>query len=182
MPNYFDAPFEIKSVEETGIFRGYASIFGNKDSHGHIVVAGAFSRTLKENGRNTTGVAMLKGHDTRRPIGVWNVLEEDSRGLKVEGQLILEIQDGRETHALMKAGALKGLSIGYDTRIYKDDAKKKVRYLQDLDLWEISPVVFPSNLRSTITTVKELSQNDTKALSDILSTLERVNFEVANEM
>lgn len=154
---YLSFPFELKEedVEESGIFRGYGSVFGNKDAHGHVVVQGAFKKTLEKNGRNGTGVAMLYQHDSYRPIGIWTLLEEDKKGLKVEGQLAMKTQDGRETYELMKMKALRGLSIGYDTVIYEDDVKKKVRYLKEIDLWEVSPVTFGANLRAQITTVKE---------------------------
>ena len=155
-----NVPFEIKQddIEETGIFKGYGSIFGNKDSHSDVVMPGAFTKTLLKGGRNGTGVAMLYQHDSRRPIGVWNMLAEDKKGLKVEGQLAMKTQDGQETYELMKMGALKGLSIGYDSKIYEWDEKKKIRYLKEVDLWEISPVTFGANLRATVTSVKELKE------------------------
>lgn len=153
-------PFELKAedLEETGIFKGYGAVFGNKDSHHDIIMPGAFTNTLLKGGRNGNGVAMLLQHDARRPIGVWNLLAEDKKGLKVEGQLVMKTKDGQETYELMKAGALKGLSIGYDTIIDEVDKKKRVRYLKEIALWEISPVVFASNIRAVITAVKEFKE------------------------
>lgn len=157
---FLNVPFEIKEddIEETGIFKGYGSVFGNKDSHSDVVMPGAFTKTILKGGRNGTGVAMLLQHDTRKPIGVWNMLAEDKKGLRVEGQLAMKTKDGQETHELMKLGALRGLSIGYDTIIDEIDNKKNLRYLKEVDLWEISPVTFGANLKATVTSVKEVKE------------------------
>lgn len=150
-------PFEIKQedIEETGVFKGYGSVFGNKDSHSDIVMPGAFTKSLLKGGRNGTGVAMLLQHDTRKPIGIWTLLAEDKKGLRVEGQLAMKTKDGQETFELMKMGALKGLSIGFDTIIDEIDKDKNVRFIKEVELWEISPVTFGSNKKATITMVKE---------------------------
>lgn len=155
-----NVPFELKEgdVEETGLFRGYGAIFGIKDSHSDVIMPGAFTKTLAAGGRNRSGVAMLYQHDFRRPIGVWNLLAEDRKGLKVEGQLAIKTKDGGDTYELMKLGALKGLSIGYDAIIHEFDSKKKIRYLKEVELWEISPVTFGANIKASVTAVKELKE------------------------
>lgn len=159
--SYLDGAFEIKEedVEESGIFKGYGSTFGGKgDSYNHVVVPGAFAETLKKNGHNGMGVACLWQHDSREPIGTWLELMEDKKGLKVTGQLIREVPAGDKAYHLLKKNAIRGLSIGYDTIIFEDDAKKKLRYLKEIDLWEISLVTFPANPRAGVTVVKELLQ------------------------
>ena len=159
-----NVPFEVKEsdIAETGSFKGYGSIFGNKDSHSDIILPGAFSKTIANGGRNGTGVAMLFQHDVRRPIGIWKQLVEDNKGLKVEGQLAMGTQDGKETYELMKMGALKGLSIGYDSVIHEIDEKKKIRYLKEVELWEISPVVFAANKRAVVLSVKAIEEAKTE--------------------
>jgi len=89
-----NVPFEIKesNIQESGTFSGYGSVFGNKDSHGDICVQGCFSKSINSGGRNGTGVAMLYQHYSRNPIGIWKMIVEDSRGLKVEGQLAMGTQ------------------------------------------------------------------------------------------
>ncbi len=151
-------PFEIKQedVEESGIFKGYGSVFNNKDAHYEIIMPGAFTKTILKGGRNGNGVAMLYQHDARRPIGIWTLLAEDKKGLRVEGQLAMKTKDGKETFELMKIGALKGLSIGYDTIIDEMDKDKKVRFIKEVDLWEISPVTFGANKKATVTNVKKI--------------------------
>lgn len=143
---------DTKAVQDGGEFTGYASNFGVLDSHREIVNSGAFSKSLAA--RPAQKVKMLRSHDQSTPIGVWTLLEEDGIGLKASGRLILDTALGRETHALMKAGALDGLSIGFRTVRDRMDRTKGARILEEVDLWEISVVTFPSNPQSTVTAVK----------------------------
>ncbi|WOC15398.1 HK97 family phage prohead protease [Pseudochrobactrum sp. MP213Fo] len=148
----FILEIDTKAVSDDGFFVGYASTFGTIDSHKEIVAAGAFTKSLAV--RPAARVKMLRGHDQSEPIGVWTALSEDGHGLKAEGRLILDTAKGRETHALMKAGALDGLSIGFRTVRDRMDRTKGARILEEVDLWEISVVTFPSNATSTVTAVK----------------------------
>jgi HK97 family phage prohead protease len=166
---YIECPFEVKSdsITEDGIFEGYGRDYINKkDSYGDIISRGAFTDTIKNGGRNGNGIAMLWQHDSKNPIGVWAEIEEIKNKLRVVGQLALGVQQADEAYILMKMGAIKGLSIGWDfprdesgdplEDSYKIVNKDKIRtrYLQKIELWEISPVTFPANTRATITNVK----------------------------
>lgn len=142
-------PFEVKQLDETGVITGYGSVFGVEDWYQDIVMPGAFDKSLAER-----RPLMLWQHDSRQPIGVWNVAREDRKGLYLEGRFVLETQAGREAHALTKAGALDGLSIGYETLRYEYDEKTGVRKLLEVDLWEVSPVSFPANEAARIQAVK----------------------------
>jgi uncharacterized protein len=148
--SYFE--FDLKSVSEDGTFTGYASLFGVEDLGRDVVQSRAFAKSLKS--KPASKVKMLRGHDTSEPIGVWDSIVEDARGLKVSGRLILCTVKGRETYELMKAGALDGLSIGYRTKKESYDRTKKVRQLDELDLHEISVVTFPMLTSATISSVK----------------------------
>ncbi len=86
---------------------------------------------------------MLFQHDANQPIGVWNTLKEDARGLYAQGRLMPEVEKAREVRALMRAGALDGLSIGFRTVKGRRDRASGVRRLETIDLWEISVVTFP---------------------------------------
>lgn len=159
-----DFPFEIKSddIESSGIFKGYGSMFGGEpDSYGDIVMKGAFVESLSKGGRNGTGVAMLWQHDPSKPLGVWNQIEEDKKGLYVEGRLAINTQLGKDAYELMKMGAVRGLSIGYQLNKdgYEMDKDNKTRKLKNIDLWEISPVTFPASTRAQITGVKAAIEN-----------------------
>jgi HK97 family phage prohead protease len=143
---------DVKAVTAEGDFEGYASVFNVEDLGKDVVMPGAFAKSLAR--RPAAKVKMLRGHDPSEPIGIWTDLSEDKRGLRAKGRLILETTKGRETHALMKAGALDGLSIGYRTLKDRFDRAKGVRLLDELDLPEISVVAFPMNTRATVSTVK----------------------------
>jgi hypothetical protein len=86
---------------------------------------------------------MLFQHDPAEPVGVWLELTEDFRGLRARGKLIPDVARGRELLALLRAGAIDGLSIGFRTVKGRVDPATRVRKLIDVDLWEISIVTFP---------------------------------------
>jgi len=157
---HLSVPFEIKGVAEDGTFSGYGSTFGGTpDSYGDVMVEGCFSDTILAGGRNGNGIAMLYQHNPEEPIGTWEQISVNKKGLKVEGRLVRGVQRADETHLLLKAGAMKGLSIGYNTLEYSWNKGKTIKYLEKVDLWEISPVTFPANTRATITGVKSLIEN-----------------------
>lgn len=130
------------TVKDGTRIEGYASLFGACDQGGDIVERGAYAaslKALKAEGRN---VKMLWQHDPAQPIGIWDEVREDARGLYVKGRLLDSVGRGREAAALIEAGAIDGLSIGYRTvRAAKND--KGRRLLTELELWEVSLVTFP---------------------------------------
>lgn len=140
--------FEVKSIDEQGIFEGYAAVFGNIDLGGDVIEPGAFKKTLQENPR----MPILWQHNPTEPIGVTLEAYEDGKGLRVKGQLNLETTRGREAYALLKQGALKGLSIGYDS--VKEAWEGTKRILKEIRLWEWSLVTFPMNPLAQIEAVK----------------------------
>jgi HK97 family phage prohead protease len=160
---------EIKATAE-GVIEGYGSVFGNVDSYGDIVVAGAFAQTLK----GDRAPAMLWQHNPDEPIGVWTEVREDKRGLVVKGQLALGTQRGREALELIKMGALSGLSIGYSTVKSSFDEQSGIRSLLELDLWEVSPVTFPANEAARITSAK--SAEGIKTIRDFENFLREQGF------
>ncbi|SEK37622.1 HK97 family phage prohead protease [Pacificibacter marinus] len=126
---------------------GYASLFGHVDQGGDIVQAGAYKKSLADLKAKGRSVKMLWQHDPAQPIGIWDEVREDARGLYVKGRLLTDVEKGREAVALIGAGAIDGLSIGYRTvRAQKGhDQKdgKAARILSELELWEVSLVTFP---------------------------------------
>lgn len=121
---------------------GYASLFGHADQGGDIVMKGAYSQSLTSLSAQGRHVKMLWQHDAGAPIGVWDVVCEDDKGLYVKGRLLEAVERGREAAALIAAGALDGLSIGYRTKRAKR-AENGARELIELELWEVSLVTFP---------------------------------------
>jgi uncharacterized protein len=146
--------FEVRAAGEDGVIEGYGSVFGVTDAYGDIVAPGAFAGSLAAHLTEGTMPAMLWQHDTSEPIGVWTEMVEDARGLRVKGQIVLETERGRAAHALLKAGALRGLSIGFVSKEWAYDAEADVRTLTGIDLWEVSLVTFPANGKATVDSVK----------------------------
>jgi len=153
--------FELKTDgDEAGIFTGYGSTFGGKpDSYGDVIAKGAFSETLTKGGVSGLGVAMLWQHDMSRPIGTYLEASENGKGLKLKGQIAINSTDGKNMFELMKIKAVKGLSIGFGAVESEYDHEKGIRTLTKIDLYEVSPVVFPANNRATITNVKSIIED-----------------------
>jgi HK97 family phage prohead protease len=143
---------ELKALDSLGAFAGYASVFNLVDNQRDLIVRGAFSRTLKA---GAAQVKLLWQHQQDEPIGVFHRIVEDTRGLYVEGQLLLSVRRAQEAYDLLKAGALTGLSIGYSPSRYTTDPKTGVRTLLEVELWEISLVTFPANQAAGVTAVKQ---------------------------
>ncbi|MEJ6391828.1 HK97 family phage prohead protease [Gymnodinialimonas sp. 2305UL16-5] len=120
------------------VIEGYASLFGATDQGGDVVEKGAYAKSLKAGRR----VKMLWQHDPNEPIGIWDEVREDSRGLYVKGRLLDDVARAREAAALTKAGAIDGLSIGYRTVKANKDERGR-RLLSEVELWEVSLVTFP---------------------------------------
>jgi HK97 family phage prohead protease len=127
------------AAAEDGRLEGYASLFDVVDQGGDVVAPGAFAASLLRAGRR---VKLLWQHDPAQPIGVWDEIVEDARGLRVRGRLLTEIRAGAEAAALVRAGAIDGLSIGYRT-VRAAKTAEGGRRLLEVDLWEVSLVTFP---------------------------------------
>jgi hypothetical protein len=131
----------VRISESNGRLEGYASLFGVPDYGGDVVMPGAFAASLRR--RGASGVRFLFQHDPAQPIGVWDEIREDKRGLYVRGRLIGGVMRAREVAEMLRAGALDGLSIGFRTVRADRDPRLRTRRLHEIDLWEISVVTFP---------------------------------------
>jgi HK97 family phage prohead protease len=168
---HFDVGFEIKAVNADGTVEGYGSVFGVRDNYDDVIAKGAFIQSLKDHKAAGTMPAMLWQHDADKPIGVWTEMVEDEKGLRIKGQLAMETVKGKEAHALLKMGALNGLSIGFMSKEWSYDRETEVRTLTAIDLWEVSLVTFPANEKARVTNVKSADEMATpkdaeKALRD----------------
>ncbi len=143
--------FEVKEVDEDeGIFTGYAATFSDTpDSYGDIIDKGAFKKTLKEGSKR---IKILWNHYILEPIGKPIEMLEDDHGLLVKGKLSLGVQRAREVLSLMKDGVVTEMSIGYDT--IKQTRTEGIRHLQEIKLWDVSPVTFAANPDALILGVK----------------------------
>lgn len=137
-----DMAVDLTAAADSGAIEGYASLFGIEDQGGDIVAPGAYAASLSKLTQDGRRVKMLWQHDPAQPIGVWDEAREDERGLWVKGRILTEVAKGREAQALIKAGSIDGLSIGYRT-VKAQKQSGGQRLLQELELWEVSLVTFP---------------------------------------
>ncbi|KQI69649.1 peptidase U35 [Loktanella sp. 3ANDIMAR09] len=121
---------------------GYASLFEQADQGGDRVLRGAYRASLEKVAASGNRIKMLWQHDPMQPIGVWDEIREDAHGLHVKGRILRDVARGREAAALIDAGAIDGLSIGYRT-VRATKAADGGRNLAELELWEVSLVTFP---------------------------------------
>lgn len=168
------APLPLAGVSASGVFEGYASLFDTADLGRDVVAAGAFADSLRR--RGPAGVKMLWQHEASEPIGSWLSIEEDARGLKVRGKLNLAVARAREILALMRDGAVDGLSIGFRTRKAVTDRKTGLRTLQSVDLWEISIVTFPMHPQARVTAVKQAARGPEHSLAGVRHDLTRLRW------
>ena len=167
---------EIKALESDGTFSGYGSIFGNIDSHGDIVQPGAFTKSLKRHEERGTRPKLFWQHDMHQPIGSWTSIKEDDKGLYMEGRFNMDVQRGREAYALLKAGDIDGLSIGYRTIKEKRDDVKSANLLEELDLIETSVVSLCSNDLALVDAVKQIRGEELPSLSEFEGFLREAGF------
>ncbi len=154
-PPRLDFPFELAATAPArgavvGRLEGLAATFNHSDRANDILLPGAFGSV------DAARVRMLWQHRADQPIGVWDEIRETPDGLLVAGRLLLEVQQGREAYALLKAGAVDALSIGFSVPAGGAalDRKTGRRRLSQVDLWEISLVTFPANEFARIRKVK----------------------------
>jgi uncharacterized protein len=151
-----DFSLKIKSLTDDGTFTGLASTYGTTDLQGDVILAGAFARTLASQPAN--GFPLLFCHMSDQPLGTATV-SDSKTGLVVQGKMVLADPNAVRVLAHLKAGGLKGLSIGFDIpnpdSVSYDDAGRRI--LSEIRLWEVSVVAIPANPLAQITSVKSLA-------------------------
>jgi HK97 family phage prohead protease len=182
MPETFAAPAELKFLdnEPEGTLGGLGSVFGNEDSHGDVVLPGAFKDTLAQHKSNGSMPRMYVEHSAfvggdPLPIGVWTEMEEVSDGLRVKGRLVgMTVPHISRVSELIKAHALRGLSIGFATNpggaILGRKSTEPKRQLKSVQLFSVDLVGDPSNARARVESYKSLMmQGDQQAACDALA-------------
>lgn len=156
---------------KTGEFAGYGAVFGNVDTHGDVIVPGAFRESLAHwKSRNALPpMKLMHGSNanpfggTDLPLGKWREMREDARGLYVEGKISgLNTDRGRYNFELMQDGALSALSVGYKpVRVGRHSSPQVKRSLEVIRLIEVSLVPEGSNDQAVITDLKSWAEGDT---------------------
>jgi HK97 family phage prohead protease len=156
---------ELKQAQGEGVISARASVYGVVDSYGDVVVNGAFSRTLRENGAD---IVVLYQHDPSNPIGRAR-LTDKADGLHAEIRLELELQSARDAYTRVKGGLVDGVSIGFEC--VRESFKSGNRLIEDVNLWEISLVTFPACAPARVTGVK----NDGEVIEKLAERLAATN-------
>lgn len=163
----FVVKFKVDGLAD-GEFMGYASVFGNKDSYGDVVIKGAFTNTIAEWERKGVPIPLLWGHNTADPdFNLGHIISavEDDRGLKVHGKLDMESPKAAQTYRLLKSGRVNQMSFAYSVRdgayVETDGASGRDSYyeLRELDLFEVSIVPIGANQETEILAVKALASS-----------------------
>ena len=151
-------PLELAQTTTKGrTMTGYASVFNYPIDSGvrshpqsTFMMPGSFTKTLKEH-RDQVQVLFNHGLDPRYgqlPIGVVRSLEENKRGLWAE----VELHDGPDNEnirAALASGALRAMSIQFETMKEDYNEDRSERYINEVKLWEFGPVTFPANQAAT---------------------------------
>jgi len=154
--------FKINAEDDgLGRFSGTASTYGNVDQAGDVMIKGCFAKSIAQKG---THFPLLWSHNMDEVIGSFDVksLEES---LSIEGKFNMGVQRGKEGYALLKAGDIQGLSIGFSIKDCDWDSEGH-RLIKEADLWEVSLVAFPCNLEASAE-AKNMIMNEKKAYKDL---------------
>lgn len=134
-------------LEDAGVITAMAWPFGQPDRVGDMIAKGAFAKTKMP-------IPMLFGHDANDPIGAWDAINEKEDGLHLAGKMLVDdLQRAREVRALVKAGAVRGVSIGIVVKKAKPRAGGG-RMISDLELLEASLTAIPLHAGARITSAK----------------------------
>ena len=145
---FTDYSLQVKSIDDNGVFEGYASVFNVIDEMQDVILPGAFQDL------QTDKIKLLWQHNHELPIGKILRVYEDSNGLYVKAQLILDIRQAKEAYCLLKSGVINGLSIGYVALLHTMESN--IRKISKVDLWEVSLVTFPANRFAAVSSYKSL--------------------------
>lgn len=138
-------------VEDAGFLTGTAAVWGAENANGVVFERGAFKSWLADGNRP----ALLWQHREDEPIGLVQSVTETDAGLEFSAALNLETERGREAHALLKQGALTGVSMGVMPTV--SEPRDGVRHVTAGELWELSLVTFPAERTARVATVSAVT-------------------------
>ena len=161
-----DVELKFDDHSEAGTFSGYATKFNSVDLVGDTILPGAFTKALE----NIGTLPIFFNHNSYDvPIGKYTKVEQNARGLKVEGQLILDIPKAQVVYSAMKAGVVSGLSIGFSINDdgYEEKEDRSGLIIKEIaKLREISICTYPCEPKAQITAVKSEDVEQLKTVRD----------------
>lgn len=163
---------ELKELSEKDMsFIAYGSTF-DTDLVNDRIEKGAYTGVIEKAKRTNKYPKLLYQHNYKDVVGVIEDLNEDDRGLLVNGRFI-DTTKGRDTYTETKEGAIDSMSIGFTIGEHEIDKKTNLRSIKELsELPEISFVTYPANPEATLVSIKNVVENsgkiDIRALEGIL--------------
>lgn len=166
-------------TDETGTIEGYASVYYGNDSYNDTIIKGAFDDCVNAEEKPK----MFFNHNRYSvPIGKWEEVTADDKGLYVKGKLNLEVFQAKDVYSAVKAGDIDGFSvcmmIDPDHYTLKDaDDPWGGGYIEHVEaLPEISVVTFPADKAARIEKVKSIDFSKFANLSDFEHLLRDAGF------
>lgn len=156
---------ELKEANEKGQVKAVFSVFNDVDSDGDVVLPTSIKSGLDPNGEE---VPMVWAHDWSKPIGRGKIVKDDEKAI-FDGSFFMDTESGQEAYKLVKnMGALQQWSFGFrveDSEYGKfkkseNDDETDVRYLKELSVYEVSPVLVGANQDTFTMAIKSLKETD----------------------
>jgi len=144
------------------------SVFNNLDSDGDIVLPGSI-----KSGFNSGDVPMVWAHKWDMPIGKGYIREDGEKATFV-GEFFMDTDSGQEAYKLVKnMGDLQQWSFGYRVndsefgkhKDMKSNEEVDARFLKDLTVFEVSPVLVGANQDTYTLSIK----SNNELLKDIVN-------------
>jgi HK97 family phage prohead protease len=151
MSDHMLAPVEWKAAvgSKSGELEGHASVFGNVDQGGDVVLPGAFKKTLADWARSRQPLPLIADHQlsTDGVIGSVTEAKEDGVGLHIRARFASD-QKSQDVRTKMLEGHIRGMSFTYDAVKHRVGmmAGKEIRYLEEIKLYETTVTPFPMNV------------------------------------
>jgi len=162
----------VKDIDlKTRRVSGYLSGFGNLDHDNDIFVKGAYSKTIVERKGN---IFFLQQHDWSKPLGKFDVLTEDEKGLYFEAEVV-NTSFGLDQLKLYEAGIVEQHSVGFQTMQSEMDKKSGIRKIKEVKLYEGSAVTLGANSDTPFTGFKSGIKEANNQITKIMSVLKSGN-------
>ena len=148
--------FELKEEAE-GKVSAVFSVFNSLDSDGDVVLPGSIKSGFKSG-----DVPMVWAHKWDMPIGKGRIKEDDGKAT-FDGEFFMDTDSGQEAYKIVKnMGDMQQWSFGYRVndaerapfKSADSEDEQDARYLKDLTVFEVSPVLVGANQETYTMAIK----------------------------
>lgn len=149
-------------IDDNGTVEAVFSVFNEIDSDNDVVLPNAI-----RSGYGDKGVVMCWGHDWKQIIGKGKIVQDEDKAT-FKGKFNLNTNAGKEAYETVKAMSdMQQWSFGFEVNdsemgtFTKDSGEsQEVRYLKDVKVWEVSPVMVGANQNTYTLAIKEAKEQD----------------------